>query len=66
MVLSGCRPGPKGRLNVINEVCELVQINKNVFNPHGPTRNCGHVDVQQKNISEIHFARATSGMADGT
>ena len=31
MVLSGCRLGPKGRLNVIKRVCELVQIDKNMF-----------------------------------
>jgi hypothetical protein len=31
VVLSGCRLGPKGRLNVIKRVCELVQIDKNVF-----------------------------------
>jgi hypothetical protein len=30
-VLSGCRLGPKGRLNVIERVCELVQIDKNMF-----------------------------------
>ena len=31
MVLNGCRPGPKGRLYVIKGVCELVQIDKNMF-----------------------------------
>ena len=31
MALNGCRLAPKGRLKLIMGVCELVQIDKNMF-----------------------------------